>query len=121
MFFILKTSFKEVLEGQTISVTEIQYFKYYTLRELCRMYHAKGWVQQFHLGALRNTNSRMLSKLGPDTGFDSIGDFDQAKSMGQFLNRLDASDQLAKTILYNLLIVKKKTVMPKAKTHKTAI
>lgn len=72
------------------------------LVELGRMYHAKGWVQQFHLGALRNQNSRLLSTLGPDTGFDSIGDFSQAKSLGQFLDRLDSTNQLTKTILYNL-------------------
>jgi len=66
------------------------------------MYHAKGWVQQFHLGALRNTNTRQLSTLGPDTGFDSIGDFEQAKALAGFLNSLDETDQLSKTILYNL-------------------
>src|SRR5947209_12780432 len=62
----------------------------------------KGWVQQYHLGALRNNNSRMLQQLGPDTGWDSIGDFSQSRSLAKFLNRLDAKDQLTKTILYNL-------------------
>lgn len=62
----------------------------------------KGWVQQFHLGALRNNNTRMLSTLGPDTGWDSIGDFSQGRSLSKFLNRLDSNDKLAKTILYNL-------------------
>ena len=66
------------------------------------MYHAKSWTQQYHLGALRNTNERMLRTLGPDTGFDSIGDFSQARALGSYLNLLDSSDQLAKTILYNL-------------------
>ena len=92
----------KVLRGQQPNPEEIEYFKYKVLKKLCKMYHAKGWVQQFHLGALRNTNSRMLRVLGPDTGFDSIGDFDQAKAMAAFLNELDSSDQLAKTILYNL-------------------
>jgi glucuronate isomerase len=92
----------KVLRGNHPSPEEIEYFKYKVLKKLCKMYHAKGWVQQFHLGALRNTNSRMLRVLGPDTGFDSIGDFDQAKAMAAFLNELDSSDQLAKTILYNL-------------------
>jgi glucuronate isomerase len=62
----------------------------------------RGWVQQFHLGALRNNNARMLSNLGPDTGWDSIGDFSQARALSKFLNKLDTTDQLAKTILYNL-------------------
>jgi glucuronate isomerase len=64
--------------------------------------HAKGWTQQFHLGALRNNNARLLGSLGPDTGFDSIGDFEQAKPLSKFLNHLDSTNQLAKTILYNL-------------------
>lgn len=64
--------------------------------------HARGWVQQFHLGAMRNNNTRMLRSLGPDTGFDSIGDFELARPLARFLDRLDTTDQLARTILYNL-------------------
>jgi glucuronate isomerase len=64
--------------------------------------HEKGWVQQYHLGSLRNNNARMLELSGPDTGWDSIGDFLQAKSLSKFLNKLDSTNQLAKTILYNL-------------------
>jgi glucuronate isomerase len=66
------------------------------------MYHKKGWGQQFHLGALRNNSTRMMRELGPDTGFDSIGDFSQAWAMSKFFNYLDNTDQLAKTIIYNL-------------------
>ncbi len=62
----------------------------------------KDWVQQFHLGALRNNNARMLTQLGPDTGWDSIGDFSQARQLSTFLNRLDSTNELAKTIIYNL-------------------
>nr|MCU0375955.1 glucuronate isomerase [Chitinophagaceae bacterium] len=62
----------------------------------------KGWVQQYHLGALRNNNTRRLRELGPDTGWDSIGDFSQAAALSKFLGRLDDSNKLAKTILYNL-------------------
>ena len=62
----------------------------------------KGWVQQYHIGALRNNNSRMLKQLGADTGWDSIGDFSQGRSMAKFLDRLDTNNQLAKTIIYNL-------------------
>lgn len=72
------------------------------LIDLCHLYHDRGWVQQFHLGALRNNNKRMLSLLGPDTGWDSIGDFDQARGLSGLLNRLDSTDQLTKTIIYNL-------------------
>ncbi|WP_394353720.1 glucuronate isomerase [Echinicola salinicaeni] len=98
----IEVLFSKVTSGEHISKDETAYFKFVTLIELCRLYHAKGWTQQFHLGALRNTNERMLSTLGPDTGFDSIGDFSQAKALSQFLNELDKSDQLCKTILYNL-------------------
>jgi len=62
----------------------------------------KGWTQQFHYGAIRNNNTRLFNSLGPDTGFDSIGTFNTAKSMSKFLNRLDTNNKLTKTILYNL-------------------
>ena len=66
------------------------------------MDHSRGWVQQYHLGALRNNSTRMRRLLGPDTGFDSIGDFPQAETLARFLDRLDEADRLAKTVLYNL-------------------
>ncbi len=72
------------------------------LMALCRMYHAKGWVQQFHLGPLRNNNTRLLKLLGADAGVDSIGDFSQANALSHFLNALDTRSQLAKTIIYNI-------------------
>ena len=72
------------------------------LIEFAKWDHEKGWVQQYHLGALRNNNARMLKQLGADTGWDSIGDFSQARALSKFLNKLDETDQLAKTILYNL-------------------
>ncbi|MEY3643587.1 MAG: hypothetical protein RLZZ207_281, partial [Bacteroidota bacterium] len=81
MYFSKNTSLspdqilKKVLEGIKPTEQEIIAFKFHTLKALCKLYHAKGWVQQFHLGALRNTNERMERVLGPDTGFDSIGDF----------------------------------------------
>ncbi|GGF31166.1 glucuronate isomerase [Echinicola rosea] len=100
--FDIEILFKKVTAGKPLDQEETAYYKFVTLLELCRLYHAKGWTQQFHLGALRNTNERMLDTLGPDTGFDSIGDFSQAKSLSQFLNALDKTDQLCKTILYNL-------------------
>jgi glucuronate isomerase len=94
--------FLKALKEDTLPRKEILGLRSFILTHLCRLYHAKGWVQQFHLGSLRNNNTRMLRELGPDTGFDSIGDFPQARSMAQFFNRLDNSNQLAKTIIYNL-------------------
>jgi glucuronate isomerase len=77
-------------------------FVFHVLTSLCKLYHAKGWVQQFHLGAIRNNNARLKAKLGADAGFDSIGDYAQAERLSGLLNTLDETDQLGKTILYNL-------------------
>ncbi len=93
---------KKRLEGKTLSINEIKQFQSAILQHLGKMYHEKNWVMQLHLGALRSNNSRMLRLLGPDTGYDSIGDFEQAVSLSRFLDSLDKNDQLPKTILYNL-------------------
>ena len=77
-------------------------FVFHVLVSLAKMYHQKGWVQQFHLGAIRNNNSRLLSTLGADVGVDSIGDFSHAARLSAFLNTLDKEDKLTKTIVYNL-------------------
>ncbi|KAA0226535.1 glucuronate isomerase [candidate division KSB1 bacterium] len=98
----IKTIFKKALEGKPVATSEALKFKSAMLYELGLMYHEKGWVQQFHLGALRNNNSRMFRTLGPDTGFDSIGDFEVARPLAKLLNRLDDDNKLPKTILYNL-------------------
>jgi glucuronate isomerase len=98
----INTLFGKLLKKENLERNEIHFFKYAVLIELGRLYHKKGWTQQYHLGALRNTNERMLRVLGPDTGFDSIGDFTQSVALSKFLNELDSTDQLAKTILYNL-------------------
>lgn len=100
--FNIEELFKRVHSKKNLNTKEIHFFKFKTLQILCREYHSRGWVQQFHLGALRNTNTRKLQELGPDTGYDSIGDFDQARALAGFLNSLDQTDQLCKTILYNL-------------------
>lgn len=65
-------------------------------------YAKRGWVWQMHIGALRNNNSRMFEKLGPDTGFDSINDFPVAEGLSKILDALDKKDMLPKTILYTL-------------------
>lgn len=98
----IKSIFAKAINKKSISQEEALKFKSAMLIEMALMDHEKGWTQQFHLGALRNNNSRMMRELGPDTGFDSIGDFSTARSLSKFLNKLDNSDQLAKTILYNL-------------------
>lgn len=94
--------FKRLKNGESLNSHEVAYFKSGVLKFLAKCYHKKGWVQQFHLGALRNNNQRMLQKLGPDSGFDSIGDFSQAASLSNFMDYLDSTDELAKTIIYNL-------------------
>ena len=94
--------FDKVRGGRTLTPTEGSALKSAVLFELALLDHARGWTQQFHLGALRNNNPRMMRTLGPDTGFDAIGDFAQARALARFLARLDADDRLARTILYNL-------------------
>ncbi len=88
--------------GQALSEAEVQTFMSGLMYELGKMYADKGWIMQLHLGALRNNSQRMLQKLGPDTGFDSIGDYAQAEDLAAFLNGLDTVDKLPKTVLYNL-------------------
>jgi glucuronate isomerase len=95
------TLFSKVFEGKSLDQKEIVQFKGAVLLNLSRMYFAQGWVQQFHLGALRNNNSRLLRELGKDTGFDSMGDYPQAVSLSAFLDALENTNQLTKTILYN--------------------
>ncbi|MDX2246088.1 MAG: glucuronate isomerase [Bacteroidia bacterium] len=94
--------FHKVRLGNKLETIEILRFKSAVLYHLGEMYHEKGWTMQFHLGALRNNSSRMVKVLGPDTGFDSIGDFEIARPLARFLNRLDTENKLCKTILYNL-------------------
>jgi len=96
-------AFAAVLAGNDAEAAACQNeFSGFILLELCKMYSRKDWVQQFHVGALRNTNTRMLQVNGPDTGYDSIGDFPQAAAMAAFFDKLEQEGQLAKTIIYNL-------------------
>ncbi|WP_411031861.1 glucuronate isomerase [Spongiimicrobium sp. 3-5] len=98
----VKAIFKKRREHKEISASDAEKYKTAILLFLSNKYHKHGWVQQFHLGALRNNNSRMHNLLGPDTGWDSIGDWSQAQGLSNFLNTLDSSNALAKTIIYNL-------------------
>jgi len=98
----IRNIFRKLTAGEAISQPENMKFKSAMLVKFAEWDHEKKWVQQYHLGALRNNNARMLKTLGADTGWDSIGDFSQAKQLSKFLDRLDSTNQLAKTILYNL-------------------
>jgi glucuronate isomerase len=94
--------FKKLQKGKSPDAVETLKFKSAMMYEFGVMDYEKGWVQQLHLSALRNNNSRMMRVLGPDTGFDSIGDFEIARPLAKFLDKLDTENKLAKTILYNL-------------------
>ena len=98
----IDAAFNKLRNGESLSLAENLKFRSAMLEVFAQWDHEKGWVQQYHLGALRNNNTRMMKQLGPDTGWDSIGDFSQGKSIAKFLDRLDKNNQLAKTILYNL-------------------
>lgn len=94
--------FSKALKGEIVSVLEINKYKSAVLFELVLMNKAKSWTQQFHVGAIRNNNAKMLQDIGPDQGFDSIGDLNMADNMSKFFGKLSACDGLANTIVYNL-------------------
>jgi glucuronate isomerase len=98
----IRLLFNKIRSGKGIDKAERLKFRTAMLYELAVMDFEKGWTQQFHVGAMRNNNQRMMKQIGPDTGFDSIGDYPVAVPMSRFLDRLDATNQLARTILYNL-------------------
>ena len=94
--------FRTNANGYRLKQEDIDIFQSALLFHLGNKYHAKGWVQQFHLGPMRNNNERMFNSLGPDIGTDSMGDFNWAKPMARLLSKLDRNSTLTKTILYNL-------------------
>ncbi len=98
----IESTFKKVLSGKEISIEDAEKLKTAVLIELGRMDSRAGWTMQLHIGALRNNNSRMFKTLGPDTGFDSISDGEIAVPLSRFLDSLDKTDELPKTILYVL-------------------
>jgi len=94
--------FEKALMGNDLESVEIGQFKSFMLLFFAMLDHQKGWTQQFHYGPIRNNNTRMFKQLGPDTGYDSIGEVNTAKQMAHFLDRLDHKGKLTKTIIYNL-------------------
>ena len=98
----IESIFKKARNNQQLSEVEIKKYKGHVLVFLGKAYHKRQWVQQYHIGALRNNNSRMLKLLGPDTGYDAINDDPIAKPLSQILNKLEENDQLPKTIIYAL-------------------
>lgn len=94
--------FNKRKQGKPLTSEEVEKFKTYTLLTLGELYAQKGWIMQLHLGAIRNNNTRMFDLLGPDTGFDSIGDVQIAEKLSKFLGALEANDKLPKTVLYSL-------------------
>ena len=94
--------FRNTLAGKQPTQEEVLKFRSAILLDFARMDHAKGWAQQFHIGAIRDNNTRMFNILGPDTGYDAIHDVACAAAGHKFLNRLAMEDKLTKTILYNL-------------------
>ncbi|ASK60978.1 glucuronate isomerase [Virgibacillus phasianinus] len=94
--------FHKRMNGQELTAKEIDQFKTYTLLSLAEMYADKGWVMQLHIGAQRNNNMRMFNKLGPDSGYDSIGDQLVAAPLANLLDALEQKENLPKTILYSL-------------------
>ena len=94
--------FQKILAGTAPSQDEACQFKSFMLHELAVLDAEKGWTQQLHVGALRNNNTRMFDKVGPDIGFDSVGDWSVAESMSRYFDRLDRKGLLPKTIIYNL-------------------
>jgi glucuronate isomerase len=94
--------FTKIRSGKDLDLTERLKFKSAMMIELALLDYEFGWVQQLHLGALRNNSTRMFNKLGPDIGCDSIGDLEIARPLSKFLDRMDKDKKLPKTILYNI-------------------
>ncbi len=94
--------FDRALHGQAASPEEQGQFASYLMLYFGRLDAAKGWTKQLHLGARRNNSTRLFRTIGPDAGFDSMGDWSQADALGAYLDRLDQDNALPRTIIYNV-------------------
>jgi glucuronate isomerase len=94
--------FDKARKGVAVSALEHSQFASFMMVFFGHLDAKRGWTKQLHLGALRNNHDRLLTQLGPDTGFDSIGDFSQASTLSAYLNKLDSENKLPKTVIYNL-------------------
>ena len=95
-------AFDKAMKGDKVSVDEETKYKSYTLVYLGKEYAKRDWAMQLHIHALRNNNTRMFEKLGPDTGYDSINEGEIARPLNELLDTLERDDALPKTILYSL-------------------
>jgi glucuronate isomerase len=98
----IKSIFNKVYGGTTLTNNEVLKFKSAMMIVFGEMDAETGWTQQFHYGAIRNNDTLMFKRTGPDTGFDSIGEFNTSKAMSKYFDRLNSAGKLAKTIIYNL-------------------
>ncbi|MGI6792533.1 glucuronate isomerase [Aminivibrio sp.] len=98
----VEESFTLLRSGRALSGEALLRYRSAVLYELLSMDASQGWTQQLHLGAMRNNNSRMLARLGPDTGYDAMGDFEQGRNLSRLLDRLERTGKLGKTIVYSL-------------------
>lgn len=98
----IETIFSKALRGMQLSITEIHQYKHAFLKACGEMDYDSDWTQQYHYGAIRDNNTVMFNKVGADTGFDSIGEFNTARAMSHFLNELNNEGKLTRTILYTL-------------------
>ncbi|MEA3188738.1 MAG: glucuronate isomerase, partial [Chthoniobacter sp.] len=97
-----RRSFDQARSGAQIIPLEAAKFRSYMMLFFGYRDAEKGWTKQLHLGALRNNNTRLMRQLGPDIGFDSIGDYSQAASLARYLDKLDSDNRLPKVVVYNL-------------------
>lgn len=98
----IEAVFAKALQKKELTLFEQRQYKHAFLYEMAKMDAEADWTQQFHYGAIRDNNTQMYNQLGPDTGFDSIGEFTTARAMSKFLNRLNNEKKLTRTILYTL-------------------
>lgn len=98
----VKRIFSRRFNGGSISTEDAEKYKMYTLIQLAETYRQAGWAMQLHIGAIRSTNEVMFKKVGADTGFDIMNDFQTAEPLAGLLNEMDKKSGLPKTILYSL-------------------